>query len=92
MPRPRNAAVIVDHELTWVVPLPEVGVGAVLTASPRSLQRLGDVLDAQARSSRRDGYAAGVVDAAARIVAAYLSDLPDLPFIGEPFGGEEGTD
>ena len=32
------------------------------------------------------------VDAAARAVAGYLEDLPDLPFVGEPFGGEEGTD
>jgi hypothetical protein len=33
--------------------------------------------------------------AAARTVAerlAGLPDLPDLPFVGEPFGGEEGTD
>jgi hypothetical protein len=32
------------------------------------------------------------VDAAARAVAGYLDDLPDLPLVGEPFGGEEGTD
>jgi hypothetical protein len=35
---------------------------------------------------------ADLVDAAARAVAGYLDDLPDLPFVGEPFGGEEGTD
>ena len=35
---------------------------------------------------------ADLVDAAARAVAGYLEDLPDLPFVGEPFGGEEGTD
>ena len=35
---------------------------------------------------------AELVDAAARAVAGYLDDLPDLPLLGEPFGGEEGTD
>ena len=35
---------------------------------------------------------ADLVDAAARAVAGYLDDLPDLPLVGEPFGGEEGTD
>ena len=36
--------------------------------------------------------AADLIDAAARAVAGYLEDLPDLPLVGEPFGGEEGTD
>ncbi len=35
---------------------------------------------------------AELIDAAARAVASYLEDLPDLPLVGEPFGGEEGTD
>ena len=35
---------------------------------------------------------ADLIDAAARAVAGYLDDLPDLPLVGEPFGGEEGTD
>jgi hypothetical protein len=33
-----------------------------------------------------------LVDAAVRAAAELLDDLPDLPLIGEPFGGEEGTD
>ncbi len=49
---------------------------ATVTAHPRQTQHLDP----------------GLVDAAARVVAAYLEDLPDLPLIGEPFGGEEGTD
>jgi hypothetical protein len=33
-----------------------------------------------------------MVGAITRAVLEFLSDPPDLPFIGEPFGGEGGTD
>ena len=92
-----QAAVTVDDELTWIVRLPTVRVAAALASSPDARARLGADLDQELAAALGAGLAAawaeaGLIDAAARIVSAYLEDLPALPLIGEPFGGEEGTD
>jgi hypothetical protein len=87
----------VDDDLVWVVPEPTAALGAARRSSPAALVHLqvrlaqehaaacGDALDAALSE-------ADLIDAAARAVAGYLDDLPDLPLVGEPFGGEEGTD
>ncbi len=91
------AAVAVDDELVWVTAVPTVAVGVARAPSPAAFVHLcvrlaldlaaagGDALEAALTE-------ADLVDAAARAVAGYLDDLPDLPLVGEPFGGEEGTD
>ena len=99
-PGPRRrpvAAVAVDDDLVWVTAVPAVPVGAVRPTSPAALVHLCVRLAQELAAA--DGQAletafleAELVDAAARAVAGYLEDLPDLPFVGEPFGGEEGTD
>jgi hypothetical protein len=89
--------VIVDDDLVWVIEVPVIEPLAARTASSAALVHLsvelartlaaagGEALDAACAEAE-------LVDAAARAVAGYLEDLPDLPFVGEPFGGEEGTD
>jgi hypothetical protein len=87
----------VDDELVWVMPLPTAATGAARRSSPAALVHLHlQLLQELAVSSGDTPEAAfgdqELIDAAARAVAGYLDDLPDLPLIGEPFGGEEGTD
>jgi hypothetical protein len=88
--------VAVDDELVWVVPVPPVGVAAARLSSPAALVHLSVQLaremSASGGAALEAAFAEDLVDAAARAVAGYLEDLPDLPFVGEPFGGEEGTD
>ena len=99
-PGPRRrpvAAVAVDDDLVWVTDVPAVPLGAVRAPSPASLVHLSVQLAQELAAARglalETAFAeAELVDAAARAVAGYLDDLPDLPFVGEPFGGEEGTD
>jgi hypothetical protein len=90
-------AVRVDPDLVWVTPAPTAACGAARRASPAALVHLGLQLAeewAAAGGETLDGSLAqaDLIDAAARVVAGYLDDLPDLPLVGEPFGGEEGTD
>jgi hypothetical protein len=100
VPGPRRrpvAAVAVDDDLLWVTDVPVAPLGAARAPSPAALVhlcvRLAQDLAAAGGLSLETAYAeAELVDAAARAVAGYLDDLPDLPFVGEPFGGEEGTD
>ncbi len=91
------SALAVDEELVWVTLVPSIPLGATRPASA------GDLVDLSLQLSEDFAAALGaalesgfsdddLVDAAARAVAGHLSDLPELPFIGEPFGGEEGTD
>jgi hypothetical protein len=90
MPRPR-AVFTVDEQLLWLVTLPEALAGATRAATPASLAALGAELDAleSELAGPAGGRLAGVVTAA---LMQWLQELPELPFIGEPFGGAEGTD
>jgi hypothetical protein len=100
VPGPRRravSAVPVDDDLVWVTAVPTVELGAARAPSPAAFVHLC-VQFAQESAAAGGGALevalaeAELVDAAARVVAGYLEDLPDLPFVGEPFGGEEGTD
>jgi hypothetical protein len=87
----------VDDELVWVTPLPTAATGAARRSSPAALVHLHLQLLQELAVSGGDTPESAfsdeeLVDAAARAVAGYLDDLPDLPLIGESFGGEEGTD
>jgi hypothetical protein len=100
VPGPRRrpvSAVPVDDELIWVTAVPTVELAAARAPSSAALVhlsvRLVQELAAANGAALEAAFAeAELVDAAARAVAGYLDDLPDLPFVGEPFGGEEGTD
>jgi len=91
------AAVPVDPDLVWVTPVPAVTPGAARRSSPAALVHLHFQFAQELAAAGCDPAAAALcdadlIDAAARAVAGYLDDLPDLPLVGEPFGGEEGTD
>ncbi len=90
-------AVPVDDELVWVARVPTAALGAARRSSPAALVHLHVQLAQELAEARGEALEAAlaeadVIEAAARAVAGYLDDLPDLPFVGEPFGGEEGTD
>jgi hypothetical protein len=90
-------AVAVDDELVWVTPLPMAACGTARRASPGALVHLRLQLAEESAAGCDEALEAALaeedlIDAAARAVARYLDDLPDLPLVGEPFGGEEGTD
>jgi hypothetical protein len=98
-PRRRPVAAIpVDTDLVWVMPVPAAAAGAARRSSPAALVHLHlQLVRQQAVAAGCDPESAALGDedliyAAARAVAGYLDDLPDLPLVGEPFGGEEGTD
>jgi hypothetical protein len=89
--------VAVDEDLVWVVAVPLADRADARGASPAALVhlsvRLAQDLAAAGGGAPEAAFSEQeLVDAAARAVAGYLEDLPDLPFVGEPFGGEEGTD
>ena len=91
------AAVAVDDELVWVAPQPTAACGAARRSSPAALIHLGLQLARERAAACGESILAPLdeaelIDAAAQVVASYLEDLPDLPLVGEPFGGEEGTD
>jgi hypothetical protein len=91
------AAVAVDDELVWVTVVPTLELGAARAPSPAAFVHLcvrlaQDLAAAGGGALEASLSEADLVDAAARAVAGYLDDLPDLPLVGEPFGGEEGTD
>jgi hypothetical protein len=90
-------AVAVDDELVWVTAVPALELGAARAPSPAAFVhlcvQLAEALAAAGCPALEAALSeADLVDAAARAVAGYLDDLPDLPLVGEPFGGEEGTD
>ena len=77
--------------------MPTLELAAARAPSPAALVhlcvQLAQDLAAASGAALEAAFAeADLIDAAARAVAGYLDDLPDLPFVGEPFGGEEGTD
>ena len=90
-------AVPVDADLVWVMPVPAAAPGAARRSSPAALvhlhvQLVRELVDAGCGPEAAALNEAELIDLAARAVAGYLDDLPDLPLVGEPFGGEEGTD
>jgi hypothetical protein len=90
-------AVPVDDDLLWVLPIPTALPGVARRSSPAALVHLHLQLARQQAAAGCNPEMAALaheelVYAAARAVAGYLEDLPDLPLVGEPFGGEEGTD
>jgi hypothetical protein len=97
VPRP-SVIVEVDEQLQWVLSVPELIVGAARAATPDDVAAMSAFFDALSRAlATPDAALDGDVlaDRVGRAVRAALSDqhgLPDLPFIGEPFGGEGGTD
>ena len=89
-------SVAVDDELVWIVTVPPADRADARPASPAALVHLGvrlaqDLAAARGAALETAFDEADLIDAAARAVAGYLEDLPDLPLVGEPFGGEEGT-
>jgi hypothetical protein len=87
----------VDDELVWVAPAPTAALGSARRSSPAALVHLQVRLAQEHAAATGEALEAALADAdiiaaAARAVAGYLDDLPDLPLVGEPFGGEEGTD
>ena len=91
-----SATVTVDAQLLWVVRVPESQVGAARAASREQLAAFRgefDTLQAALPGVARAGGDYGVwVGAIALAVLESLREPPELPFIGEPFGGEDGTD
>jgi hypothetical protein len=90
-------AVPVDDELVWVARVPTASLGAARRSSPAALVHLHLQLAREHAVAHGEALEvalakADVIEATARAVAGYLDDLPDLPLVGEPFGGEEGTD
>jgi len=84
--------VAVDAQLHWVVRVPAVLAGATRASSPAQLARLCAELDALQTAAEEAAHAHFMVGAIAGAVIELLSEPPELPFIGEPFGGEGGTD
>jgi hypothetical protein len=97
-PRRRPVTVVaVDDELVWVTPAPVLQFATARVPSPAALVHLSVGLAEELAAATGIALEAALaeadlVDAAARAIAGYLDDLPDLPYVGEPFGGEEGTD
>ncbi len=87
-----SITVHVDAQLHWVVRVPEVHAGAARASSAAQLARLGAELDAMQVTPDEAARADIMVGAITRAVLEFLSEPPALPFIGEPFGGEGGTD
>ena len=87
-----SVTVAVDAQLQWVVRVPEVMAGAARASSAAQLSRLHAEFDALQTSLAEAATASVMVAAISRAVVDLLSEPPELPFIGEPFGGEGGTD
>lgn len=87
-----SITVAVDAQLHWVVRVPEVLVGATRAPSAAQLARLGAELDAMPATLDEAALAEAMARAITYAVIELLSAPPELPFIGEPFGGTGGTD
>lgn len=87
-----SITVPVDARLQWVVRVPEALAGAARASSAAQLASLGAELDAMQVAAHEAVRADIMVGVVARVVFELLSEPPPLPFIGEPFGGEDGTD
>ena len=91
MPHP-SITVAVDAQLHWVVRVPEVLAGATRASSAVQLANLGADFDAMQVTPGEAARADLMVGVITRAVIEFLGEPPELPFIGEPFGGEGGTD
>ena len=97
MPRP-SVFVEVDELLQWVLSVPESLTGVTRAATPDDLAEMSASFDALESLLTESGSEYGLdalSDHLEHAVRALLRDarsLPDLPFIGEPFGGQGGTD
>ena len=87
-----STTVVVDEQLHWVVRLPEALAGSTRTSSAAQLSYLEAQLDALQVTPHEASRADFMVGAITRAVIKFLGEPPALPFIGEPFGGEDGTD
>jgi len=91
-----DSTVAIDAQLLWVVRVPELQAGAARAASREQLAAFCaefDALQATLPGAGHAGGGSGVwVGAIALAVLESLREPPELPFIGEPFGGEDGTD
>jgi len=84
--------VTVDAQLRWVVRVPEALAGATRASSAAQLARLGAELETLPVTPDEAVRADILVGAITRAVLESLGEPPELPYIGEPFGGEGGTD
>jgi hypothetical protein len=93
MPSP-TALISVDEQLLWVVRIPECVAGSARSVAPDQVAGTCAEFDALAASLATGERPAldDLAALAAHLALRALADLPDLPFIGEPFGGEGGTD
>ena len=82
----------VDAQLHWVVRVPEVLAGAARSTTAAQLARSCAEFEARSLAPADAARADMMVVAITHAVLELLSEPPDLPFIGEPFGGEDGTD
>ena len=87
-----SITIVVDEHLHWVVRVPEVLIGAARASSAAQLARLGAELDVVRDASAEARRADVVAKAITRTVLEILNEPPELPFIGETFGGEDSTD
>jgi hypothetical protein len=91
-----SATVTVDAQLLWIVRVPELQAGVARAASREQLGAFCAEFDALQAALPGGGYGVGEpgasLDAVALAVFELLREPPELPFIGEPFGGEEATD
>ncbi|HEY5386474.1 MAG TPA: hypothetical protein VIL79_01090 [Thermoleophilia bacterium] len=84
--------VVVDAQLRWVLRVPEALAGATRTSSAAQLALLKAEFDALQVALDDAAAAQMMVEAIMHTVLESLGAPPELPFIGEPFGGEDGTD
>jgi hypothetical protein len=87
-----HASIAVDEQLNWVLRVPELLPGATLPSSAEHLATLRAAFDSPPFMQSEAVRADVMVGAIARAVVDVLGAPPELPFIGEPFGGEGGTD
>jgi len=87
-----SITVAVDAQLHWVLRVPELLTGATRASSAAQLACLGAEFEALEVTVDEAARADVMVGAVARVVVELLGEPPELPFIGEPFGGEGGTD
>ena len=97
MPR-QYVFVEVDELLQWVLRVPESITGMTRAATPEDIEELSASFDALHRALAEPAPGCdldALTHHVGHTVRALLRDarsLPDLPFIGEPFGGQGGTD